>query len=355
MNTNHAPVDANKKNVPERKVHIRFYWLHCCFTLLFLPQIVVAEKPVPILLDTDISSDCDDAGALAVLHALADQGKANILAVVTNIKCPANASAAAVDGINTYYGRGEIPIGTDKDGVRFRPIGPSSFTAALRDEFRHNTPSDNECPDAIDVCRKVLASQPDHSVVYCSVGALSNMEDLLRSEPDQHSSLTGEELIKKKVRLTVIMGGGFPRTTSPETNLWLDPTAAVTVANHWPGQIIWQGYEVGRAIISGAELKKTASNNPVRRAYELRPFHGGKAIDQGKPSHDQAAVLLAVLGTQPEYWTVISNGRVVINSDGHSVWNTDRKRSHRYVKIKGDPQKLVDVIEKLMSQVPARL
>ena len=34
-----------------------------------------------ILLDTDIGCDCDDAGAMAVLHALADMGETEILAV----------------------------------------------------------------------------------------------------------------------------------------------------------------------------------------------------------------------------------------------------------------------------------
>jgi len=52
-----------------------------------------------------------------------------------------------------------------------------------------------------------------------------------------------------------------------------------------PGEIIWQGYEVGRAIITGAALKQTPKNNPVRRAYEPRPFGKGKAIDHGKPSN----------------------------------------------------------------------
>ena len=43
------------------------------------------------------------------------------------------------------------------------------------------------CPDALSVYRATLAAQPDGSVVICSVGALSNLEDLLRSGPDEHS------------------------------------------------------------------------------------------------------------------------------------------------------------------------
>ena len=31
-----------------------------------------------------MAGDCDDAGALAVLHAFADRGEADILAVITN-------------------------------------------------------------------------------------------------------------------------------------------------------------------------------------------------------------------------------------------------------------------------------
>jgi hypothetical protein len=39
---------------------------------------------VRIILDTDMSGDCDDAGALALLHALADQGECEILATVVS-------------------------------------------------------------------------------------------------------------------------------------------------------------------------------------------------------------------------------------------------------------------------------
>ena len=34
-------------------------------------------KPTPIIFDTDMDLDCDDAGALAVLHALMDFNEAS--------------------------------------------------------------------------------------------------------------------------------------------------------------------------------------------------------------------------------------------------------------------------------------
>lgn len=308
--------------------------------------------PVPVIFDTDMANDCDDAGALAVLHALADKGEAEILAIVTNRKDPSGASAAACAAINTYYGRPGIPIGTDKNGAKTKSRTPSSYAPALRDEFPHNAKPDGQMPDALPLLRRVLAAAADQSVTYCSVGALSNLEDLIRSLPDDISPLTGLELIEKKIKLTVIMGGGFPRTANPETNIKLDPAAAVTVVNEWPGPILWQGYEVGAAIITGSELQKTPKTNPARRAFELRPHHGAPALAHGKPSHDQATVLLAVRGPQPGLWDVIEKGRVIFDSDGHCQWSRDWAKAHRYVKIQGSPKALTGIIGELMSTTP---
>ncbi len=328
--------------------------LYSVLICLSLAPSLRAAEPVRVIFDSDMANDCDDAGALALLHALADRGEAEILAVVTNRKDPANASAAAADAINTYYGRPDIAIGTDKDGDKLARRGASSYTPALRDEFPHDTKPDSEMPDALEVYRKTLATQTDGSVVICSVGALSNLEDLVRSKADSHSPLTGRELIEQKVRNTVIMGGGFPRTAVPETNIKLDPAAAVTVVNEWPGPILWQGYEVGKAITTGTELQSTPRSNPIRRAFELRPFYDGTALERGKPSHDQAAVLLAVRGAQPELWQVVSGGRVVSDSDGHTHWSRDWARQHRYARIKGSPAQLTSIIGQLMAALPKK-
>src|SRR5688500_18066106 len=76
-----------------------------------------AEKPAApgrILFDTDMDSDCDDVGALAVLHALADRGAADILATVVSSRH--EWSPACADAINTFYGRPNLPIGCPKKG-----------------------------------------------------------------------------------------------------------------------------------------------------------------------------------------------------------------------------------------------
>lgn len=321
--------------------------------ILLLGLGIAEAAPVKVIFDTDMANDCDDAGALAVLHALADRGEAEILAVITNRKDPANASAAAVDVINTFYGRPDIPIGTDKDGAKTRGGKPSSYTPALRDEFPHDCKPDDQMPDAVDVYRQTLAAAPDRSVVICSVGALSNLEDLINSKPDGYSDLSGPDLIAKKVKLTVIMGGGFPRTSTPETNIKLDTAAAVTVVNQWRESILWQGFEVGAAICNGAELKTSSPDNPVRRSYELRPFRGKTSLDDGKPAHDLAAVLVAVRGAQPELWTVVTKGRVISDSEGNTEWRRDWAKRHSYLRIKPHHSVLERIIGGLLVAPPS--
>ena len=56
-----------------------------------------------IIFDTDIGGDCDDAGALALLHRLCDLGEAELLATTHCFSSPY--VAGCLDAINTYYGR----------------------------------------------------------------------------------------------------------------------------------------------------------------------------------------------------------------------------------------------------------
>jgi inosine-uridine nucleoside N-ribohydrolase len=300
------------------------------------------DQPVKLILDTDMSGDADDAGTLALLHALVDRGECELLATVVNRKDKTNASAAAVDAINTYYGRPDVPIGTDKQGPTDLQR-TSAYTQALRDEFPNDMSPDDRAPDALAIYRQVLAAQPDGSVTICSVGALSNLAELWRREPD---------LVRAKVRRVVVMGGEFPDSRRPETNIRTHREAAQVVAAEWPSEIVWHGFEIGQKLITGEQLKQTPRSNPVRRAYELRQHAGRASIDGGQPSYDQAAALFAVRGAEPEFWQTVTGGRVHVDAEGLTTWQPDAAAKHAYVKIAGDPQRLADAIEALMMAPP---
>merc|ERR1712000_770280 len=73
----------------------------------------VAEgAAVKLIIDTDASGDCDDVGAICIANALADNGEAELLAVMHNTGIEHGAGAISV--LNTYYGRGDVPIGAYK-------------------------------------------------------------------------------------------------------------------------------------------------------------------------------------------------------------------------------------------------
>jgi hypothetical protein len=79
----------------------------------------IADSNVPtpqkIIFDTDIGNDVDDVLALGMIHALQSRRECELLAV-TITKDHAKASAFT-DAVNTFYGRGEIPIGICNSGV----------------------------------------------------------------------------------------------------------------------------------------------------------------------------------------------------------------------------------------------
>ena len=151
-----------------------------------------AAEPVKVIVDTDMLTDPEDVNALWLLNALADRGEAEILACVVNGHESNRASGAAVDVVNTWFARPNIPLGAFKGGY---PDKISPFTPLLRDRYPHTAPSDDRLPPAVDIYRRVLASQPDHSVKIVSIGFLVNLADLLASKPDRYSSRTGPELI----------------------------------------------------------------------------------------------------------------------------------------------------------------
>jgi hypothetical protein len=85
------------------------------FVAVFFTRTAHAEgeaTPVKIIYETDMESDVDDAATLAMLHILADAGECEILAVMHNTSD--DYGVGVIDAINTYYGRGDLPIGAYK-------------------------------------------------------------------------------------------------------------------------------------------------------------------------------------------------------------------------------------------------
>ena len=301
-------------------------------------------QPVSIIFDTDIGPDYDDVGALTLLHALADSGEAKILATVSsNIY---DYTASCIDVINTYYHRPGIPIGAPKAGVHLIDGHLEKWAEFLPANFSHSIEPGQSVADAVQVYRRILASEPDTSVVIVTVGFLTNLAGLLESPPDNYSPLNGKLLVEQKVKHLVSMAGVFPN--GREFNVYCDSTASVKAFSEWPTPIIFSGGEIGGNILTGKRLiASNITNTPAKETYTICMRQGDF---DGRPSWDQTAVLVAVRGCEPYFNTV--KGQITVHEDGSNTWVNNPSGKHEYLTWKMPIDKLTRIIEDLMMHEP---
>lgn len=324
-------------------------------SILIVAGSVRAADPVPVIFDTDIGNDVDDVLALGMLHALQTRGMCELLAVT--ITKDHDQCAPFVDAVNTFYGRGEIPIGVCRSGVT---PAPSKFTVLADeklsggDRYPHDLRSGMEAPDAVSVLREALAGQKDGSVVIAQVGFSTNLAALLSSGPDKTSPLSGKELVQRKVRLLSVMAGAFTLIHGKEHreyNVIKDIPAARTLAEDWPTSIVYSGFEIGLAAVYPATSidrdYEYVQHHPLKEAYYLYnpPPHN-------RPTWDLTSVLYAVF-PDAGYFDLSPPGQVRVGKTGLTTFEARKNGNRRYL-IMSDLQKarVVEALVQLSSQPP---
>ena len=308
----------------------------------------VTGKAIPkVIFDTDMTGDCDDCGAMSLLHALADNGEVEILGCIASYGGTPYV-AGCVDAINTYHGRSDLPIGVIHEiygRTESRYLKPIATDTA---RYGHDIVTKDGVPDHVTVYRQLLVAQPDHSVTIVTVGRLKALSDLLDSDPDAISDLSGIELVKKKCVQWVCMGGRYPNVDGKgEANFQTHGGSGYSkkaVAN-WPLPALFSGWEIGAAIKTGETLMNDSDYNPSARAYRL--FLRDK---KNRESWDQTAVLAAIRGTSP-WWDVVHGGNMV-SEDGINTWETAAGNKHAYLVNRRPVSEVTALIEGLMTQKP---
>ncbi|MGK2862699.1 MAG: nucleoside hydrolase [Chitinophagaceae bacterium] len=306
-----------------------------------------SQKPVSIIFDSDMGPDYDDVGAIALLHAYADSGYINILATVASTKY--EGVAAVFHVLNTYFNRPELPIGVPKrNGLDLRDW--QHWTDTLLANYPHAIKSNDEVPEAVEVYRKILASQPDKSVTIVTVGFLTNLAGLLKSPPDAYSRLTGKELVLKKVKTLISMAGKFP--SGKEFNVEKDAAASQMVFTQWPTPVILSGFEIGQKIKTGLPLihNDQISNSPVKDVFRIS-IPMDKQDKDGRMSWDETAVLIAAKGHAPYY--TLHKGTMEVAPDGSNTWKDGGTR-HAYLVEKIPAEQVQHIINTTMMHQPVK-
>jgi inosine-uridine nucleoside N-ribohydrolase len=170
---------------------------------------------VPVLLDTDIGDDIDDAFALALALASPELD----LRGVTTVFGDAHTRALIVCRFLQAVGRPDVPVASGAL-ARPKPDSKGQMQYGLRPNFRKRLERDT----AVEFLYKQLKARPGE-LTLVPVGPLTNIAELLRKHPD----------CKPWIKRIVLMGGSvrvgydLKPPPIPEWNLKCDVKAAQAV------------------------------------------------------------------------------------------------------------------------------
>ena len=320
---------------------------------LFLLAFMVAfsacnNTRVKIIFDTDFGGDADDLGALAMLHNLHNQGKCELLGIAS--WSTEQYVIPAMDGMNRFYGNPDIPMGIRSKEAYYSEW---NYNKAITDHLPYQRTND-DVPAALELYRKILSGQKDRSVTVVTVGPLKNIMDLIMSGPDTYSDLTGKELIEKKVKEFVIMGGGFPKGENEWNFNGNMPGVTKYVLENLTVPVVFSGFEIGLDIKKVSVFNNIKKNHPLYAGFMHFSEHApwmkdqfkGKILDNA--SYDQTTVLYAVHGGVGEYWDKVENGYCVAQENGDNYWEEGDRYNHAYLVLKKTPEEMGHLIEQLM-------
>ena len=349
-----------------------------------------------LIIDTDMSIDVDDVGMLCAAHALADLGEARILAVVHDSAAVHGIGAVSV--INRYYGRDGILLGAYKGTIGApgaRSANPAIFNEGrgwyvrtLVDSFPSAVTNISEVPSALRVYRRALESSDDGSVTIVAVGFLTNVLDLLRS-PGVGRRLSGVELVARKVKRIVIMGGirDCPEQRCPhaEWNLagcggrwergrWerercgdYDQLGSITNASIdlWPKSVpmVWTSWEGGEGIRTGASLfdSSAIASSPCRAAYEVfcttmnareRSSFAWCTEEHARSSWDPLSLVYAVRGNRDHFYVEERGYNLVDHVTGVNSWRPAADGPQTYLINAVEPEIIAAHIDELLGRRP---
>lgn len=306
-----------------------------------------ASAAKPVIFDTDMGPDYDDVGAIAMLHAFADEGSTDILATIASTKY--DGVAEVLNAFNTYFNRPEIPVGVPK-GKASELRDFQHWSDTVRKNYPHALKSNNEAEDAVKLYRRILAQQPDTSVTIITVGFLTNIANLLQSKADSISPLDGKALVNKKVKELVSMAGRFPEGS--EFNIHIDAPSSRYAYENFPRPVIFSGFEIGKDIKTGIPLIRDSiiSNSPVKDVFRIS-IPMAKEDSAGRMSWDETAVLVGVKRFEPYY--TLKPGTIIIDEKGYNKWSNEGNQHHHLV-AKSSPAEVQSVINRLIMHQPEK-
>lgn len=289
-----------------------------------------------IILDTDLASDCDDAGDVAMVCQAVLTGAAKCLAMVAGNLHPNGATGLkvlldyALPGHNILIG--QYNGGTLNTSATYNG---SSYLDQIVARFGSGT---KPFPSHVNVVRRALAFAAPGSVSYVMTGFGSALRDILQSTADSASPLAGQALFKAKVKIVYWATCIFPSSgTAVEFNVAADIAGAqyvVTTLATLGIPVVFSGDEVAGTAVTGADRITAAppsgtlaATSPYEYAFEL--FGYSAAVPRNAWGH--TAIWPAIYGAAPLFAVGGANGTTTITATGTNTWAASPAAGQSYL------------------------
>lgn len=209
---------------------------------------------MPLLLDTDIGSDIDDAVCLAYLLA---EPRCELLGVTTVTGQPRERAMLA-DAICRAAGRPEVPIFSGCDvPLLCEQKQPQAPQAEVLVRWAHR--EDFEPYAAVDFLRRKIRSRPGE-ITLLTIGPLTNVGLLFAVDPE----------VPRLLRRLVMMGGHYFAGGKTEWNTSGDPIASALVFSADVAELVAYGLDVTtQCRMPAEECRKRFTGGPFEVVSDM--------------------------------------------------------------------------------------
>lgn len=284
---------------------------------------------IPVLLDTDIGNDIDDAVCLAYLLK---QARCELVGVTTATGDTLKRACLA-GAVCDAAGRGQVPIHAGAPGPLLTGPGQPEVPQYAALEGR---PHRKEFPtDGVEYLRRTIRERPGE-ITLLAIGPLTNVALLFALDPEIPS------MLKRLVLMCGVFaqaGGHAPN--SREWNARSDPVATAMVFRARPPEFLSVGLDVTtQCRLSAAECRErfTEIGGPLSVVAELTDVWAGKHGDI--TFHDPLAGALIF---EPDLCGY-REGHVTVETDspssrGLTTFDPDGKETPHRIAVSVDPSR----------------
>ena len=307
---------------------------------------------VKIILNTDLGCDVDDVGAVALLNTFSNLKETTVLGIT---HCTSNKYAVyCTEIINDYYNN-NFRLGV-YNGEEF--LEKDNYAEKVSEKFYKGPMSDWKYQDSLELLVKTLYDATDNSITLVNIGQLNIFNKLLEFKPSSIIPVSGYELLKKKVKECIIMGGYFNKPEKPiifegaeyitEYNIVTDIPSSKNFIENSPCKITFIDFYLGLCIKTMQPLLiEDNENNPITYAYKVY----GKGA---RESWDLLTIYYAVRCLD-NIFTQSELGNVIVTKIGETKFISDPNGRHRYLKFKQKPEVIKQMLDTLiLNNLPER-